>query len=189
MMPRLLSLVLRRSGGGAVLLALIVVVLAVPARQVLLEAWPDRVDEVLAEAGPGRIERRFLPSDSREPVDAFVVARSRPITLWRIETESGEFLHAWLAGVRDTDGGLLPALPAWLEPVRLDGPLPDAVRLVLTTASRDKREVDGAVIARMYRPNDMGFADRVSLWSGRLAERWRWPLRATADARMTPPPR
>ncbi len=188
-MPRLLSLVLRRSGGGAVLLALIVVMLAVPVRQVLLEAWPDRVDEGLAEAGPGRIERRFLPSDSRESVDAFVVARSRPITLWRIETESGEFLHAWLAGVRDAEGELLPAVPAWLEPVRLDGPLPDAVRLVLTTASRNKREMDGASIARMYRPNDMGFADRVSLWSGRLAERWRWPFRATADARMRPPPR
>lgn len=189
MMPRLLSLVLRRSGGGALLLALIVVILAVPARHVLLEAWPDRVDEVLAEAGPGRIERRFVPSDADEPVEAFVVARSRPITLWRIETQTGESLHAWLAGVRDSEGRLLPAVPAWLAPVQLDGPLPESVQLVLTTASRDKREVDGTLIARMYRPNDMGFSDRVSLWADRLAERWRWPLRATADARMRPPPR
>lgn len=188
-MPRLLSLVLRRSGSGAALLAAIVLALAVPARHVLVPAWPDRVDEVLAEAGPGRIERHFVPSGSDRGGNSFVVARSRPITLWRLETESGEIVYAWLAGVRDGDGELLPAVPAWLAPDRLDGPLPEAVSLVLVTAARENREMHGSSIVRMYRPNDLGFTDRVSLWGTRLAERWRWPLRMTADARMTPPAR
>lgn len=189
MMPRLLSLVLRRFGGGAALLMLLALVLAIPARQVLLPAWPGRVDEVLTEAGPGHIERRFLPSGSGENIDAFIVARSRPITLWRIETDAGEVSHAWLAGVRDAEGRLLPAIPAWLEGVRLDGPLPEAVRLVLVSPASENREIDGSRILRMYRPNEMRFGDRVSLWFGRLSERWRWPFRMRTDARMRPPPR
>ena len=188
-MPRLLPLVLRRLGGGAVTLAVIALLVLLPARQVLRPAWPDRVEEILTEAGPGRIERRFLPAGSADIGNSLVVASSRPITLWRVETDSGEVIHAWLAGVRDGQGQLLPALPPWLEGVRLDGPLPEAVRLVLTTAARERREIDGAGIRRMIRPNAMAFSQRAALWRDRLAERWQWPFRATADARMKPPPR
>ncbi|HSH27579.1 MAG TPA: hypothetical protein VK972_07435, partial [Wenzhouxiangella sp.] len=117
-------------------------------------------------------------------------ARSRPITLWRFEMESGEVSHAWLAGVRDAQGQLLPALPAWLqEASRLDGPLPGAAHLVLVTAARENREVDGAGVVRMYRPNGLRFSERVSLWADRLSERWQWPFIATADAGTRPPPR
>lgn len=189
MMPRLPSLVLRRSGGGAVLLALIALGLVLPARHVVLPPWPDPVDEVLAEGSPGRIERHFLSADAPVSVDSLVVARSRPITLWRLETDSGEVLHAWLAGLRDGEGTLLPALPAWLQAARLDGPLPEAVRLVVITASRDSRELEGEDIVRMYRPNDMTLAQRAGLWRDRLDERWEWPFRMTGDARMTPRPR
>lgn len=189
MMPRPLSLLLRRSGGGALGLALVVLVLAIPARQVLLPAWPNRVDEVLSEAGPERIERRFLPSGADEKIDTIIVARSRPIMLWRLETESGEISHAWLAGVRDSQGQLLPTLPAWLQATRLDGPLPGAAHLVLVTAARENREVDGAGVVRMYRPNGLRFSERVSLWADRLSERWQWPFTATADAQTRSPPR
>lgn len=188
-MPRLPSLVLRRLAGGAALLAVIVLGLALPARQVLLPAWPDRVDEVLTESGPGRIERRLLPAESAAAGDSFVVARSRPITLWRLETGAGEVSHAWLAGVRDGDGQLLPALPAWLDAVRLDGPLPGEVSLVVITAAWEQDEIEGARIARMYRPNDLSLVQRTVLWRDRLDERWQWPFRATSDARMKPLPR
>lgn len=188
-MPRTLSLLLRRSGGGTVALVLMVLVLAIPARQVLLPAWPERVDEVLAEADPGHIERRFLPSSSRENADARVVARSRPITLWRFEMESGEVSHAWLAGVRDAGGQLLPTLPVWLQFTRVDGPLPGTVELVLITAARENREIDGAGVVRMYRPNALRLPQRVSLWADRLSERWQWPFTAPADAGTRPLPR
>lgn len=189
MMPCLLSFVLRRLGGGAVLLAVIALVIALPARHVLLPSWPGPVDEVLTEAGPGGVERHFLPADSPTRPGSMVVARSRPITLWRLETESSEVIHAWLAGVRDGEGRLLPALPAWLRSVRLDGPLPEPVELVMITAGQGTRAVQGAGIVRMYRPNDMTPAQRVLLWSDRIGERWEWPLTMTGDARMRPPPR
>jgi hypothetical protein len=189
MMPRLLPLVLRRTVSGAALLAVIAVGLAVPARDVLRPAWPPRVEEVLVQAGPGRIERRLLPAGVNGTLDAVLIARSRPITLWRIELQSGEAVHAWLAGVRDAEGVLLPALPPWLEVVRLDGPLPEGLRLVIIPASREPEELDGARIARMFRPNRMILRDRLALWRDRLAQRWQWPFRPSADARMTPPDR
>jgi len=189
MMPWPLSFVLRRLGAGALLLALIVVTLAVPARHVLLPAWPERVDEVLTDDGPERIERRFLPAGTRQPADVLVVARNQPVTLWRLETASDEVSHAWLAGLRDAEGRLLPGLPAWLEVVRLDGPLPEPVQLVVIDAARETREIEGNRIVRMFRPNAMSLAQRTALWRDRLDERWQWPFRATADARMTPLPR
>lgn len=188
-MPRLPAFVLRRLGGGAVLLTSIALCLFVPARHVVLPAWPDPVEEVLTQTGPGQIKRRFLPPDANEPMGDPIVARNRPVTLWRLESDSGEVFHAWLAGVRNGDGQLLPALPAWLAPVRLDGPLPEAVRLVAITAARETREIDGASIVRMYRPNDMTLAQRVGLLRDRLAERWQWPVSLSGDARMTPLPR
>lgn len=188
-MPRLLSLVLRRSGAIAALLAVIVLCLALPARHILLPLWPDRVDEILIEAGSGQVKRQFQPADASAFLDAKTVARSRPITLWRLETRSGEVTYAWLAGVRDGEGRLLPALPAWLETVRLDGPLPDTVQLVITTAAREIRKIDSTNIERMYRPNGMRFTDRLALWRDRFQERWQWPLTPAGDARMTPPAR
>lgn len=187
MMPRLLPFVLRRSAGGAALLLLMALSLALPARDVLLPAWPDPVEEVLAEAGTGSVERQFLSPGSMGSVEALVVARSRPITLWRLEADSGHISHAWLAGVKDGEGQLLPALPAWLETVRLDGPLPSTARLVVITEARESLEVDGAGIARMYRPNAMTLVQRIRLWRDRLGERWQWPVKPTADAQMTPP--
>lgn len=187
MMPRLPTLVLRRSGSGVALLALIAVGVFLPARQVLLPAWPDPVEEVLTQAGPGRIERLFLPADSNRPFEPAPLARSRPLTLWRLEYDTGTVAHAWLAGVRDGDGQLLPALPAWLEPVRLDGPLPEAVRLVVITSTRESREIEGESIVRMYRPNGMNIAQRAALWRDRIDERWQWPFRLTGGARMRPP--
>ncbi|MDZ7790628.1 MAG: hypothetical protein U5L08_09085 [Xanthomonadales bacterium] len=185
-MPRLLSFVLRRSGTAAVLLALIAVSVTLPARHVLLPAWPERVEEVLAEAGPGRVERLFLPAGAAVSSESVVVARSQPIELWRIEGDSGEVTHAWLAGLRDAEGALMPKLPAWSERVRVDGPLPDGQRLVVITADHEKVEIDAAGLRRMLRPNAMSVSQRGKLWVDRLGERWKWPLTTTADARMTP---
>src|SRR5699024_10201358 len=115
MMPRLLSFVLRRSGAAVGLLALMAVCLALPARQVLLPLWPGVVEEQLVKVGPDRVERRLgraglPPSETEE-----VVARSRPIMLWRIEYASGEVDHAWLAGFRTAAGALAPELPDWFD--------------------------------------------------------------------------
>ncbi len=189
MMPRLPSLVLRRSTTVVVLLALIALSVAFPARHVLLPAWPERVEEVLAEAGPGRVERLLVPAGAAVSSDSAVVARSRPIELWRIEGDSGEVTYAWLAGLRDAEGALMPKLPAWSERVRVDGPLPAGQRLVVITANHEKAEIDAAGLRRMLRPNAMSVSQRGELWIDRLGERWRWPLTTTADARMTPPAR
>lgn len=189
MMPRLPSFVLRWLGTAAVLLALIAFLVALPARHVLLPAWPERVEEVLAEAGPGRVERVFVPAGAAVPIDSAVVARSRPIELWRIEGDSGEVTHAWLAGLRDAEGELMPKLPAWSEHVRSDGPLSAGQRLVVIAADYEKIEIDAAGLRRMFRPNAMSTVQRGELWHDRLAERWKWPLTTTADARMTPPVR
>lgn len=173
MMPRLHSLVLRRLGSVAGLLLVIVACLAFPARHVLLPLWPEPVEEVLVEAGSGEVARHFRSARSSDAAaDSVVVTRSRPITLWRLETGEG-VVHAWLAGVRDGEGQLRPALPAWLETVRLDSPLPEGVRLVLRLADRELREVESASVSRMYRPNGLNFTARAALWRDRLLERWR----------------
>lgn len=187
MMPRLLPFLLRRLAGAAILLAVIALGLALPARHVLVAPWPALVDEVLIEAGPARIERLFLPGDSPGGVQSPVVARSRPITLWRLETASEGVVHAWLAGVRDEEGELLPAPPGWLEAVRLDAPLPEPVELVMTTAERETRAFHSADIKRMYRPNDLSLPERTALWRDRLVQRWRF--NPGGVARTTPPAR
>lgn len=187
MMPRLPSVVLRRLAGGGVLLLLSALCLAVPVRHVLVPLWPSPVDEILTSAGSGSVERRVVPARSADAKNAPVVARSRPISLWRLETEAGNVSHAWLVGVRDTEGRLLPALPEWFETQRLDSPLPEAVRLVLRTPGRETREVDGATIRRMYRPNGLALPERFALWRDRLIERWR--VISPSRARMTPPAR
>jgi len=189
MMPCLPSFLLRRSATAAVLLALIVLSLALPARHVLLPAWPGRVEEVLAEAGPGRVERLLVPAGTASLSESVVVARSRPIELWRIEGHSGDFTHAWLAGLRDAEGKLMPKLPAWSERVRVDGPLPDGQRLIIITADHEKVEIDTAGLRRLLRPNAMSVSQRGKLWADRLGERWKWPFTTTADAQMTPPAR
>lgn len=186
MMPRLQSLVLRRFSTAAVLFALIAVSVLLPARGVLFPDWPERVEEVLAEAGPGRVERMLLPAGAPVATGSAVVARSRPIELWRIETGSGTVTHAWLVGLRDADGRLLPKLPEWSGRVRVDGPLPEGQRLVVTTADREKVEIETAGLRRMVRPNAMSLAQRGALWFDRLDERWEWPLTTTADVQMTP---
>jgi hypothetical protein len=187
MMPRLLPFVLRRSAAAAILLAVIALGLALPARHVLVAPWPEFVDEVLTEAGPGQVQRLFVPGNSSGAARSTVVARSRPITLWRLETASEEVVHAWLAGVRDEAGELLPAPPAWLEAVRLDAPLPGPVELVMTTAERETRAIRGADIQRMYRPNDLSLPERTALWRDRLIQRWRF--NPGGVARTTPPAR
>lgn len=187
MMPRLPSLVLRRTGTGAALLGLIVLCLALPVRHLLLAPWPERIEEILTEADGGRVERRFVPAGSSSSIDSPVVARSQPITLWRLETDSGEVTHAWLAGARDGQDQLLPGLPAWLENVRVEGPLSAGLQLVVITAAGETLEVDGASVRRLYRPNSLSSTERIVLWFDRLEERWAWPVRLTADARMTPP--
>ncbi len=186
-MPRLPSVVLRRLGGGAVLLLLSALCLALPARHVLIPLWPNSVEEVLVETGSGSVERRFIDDNSASSERSPLIARSRPMTLWRLETEEGQVLHAWLAGVRDTDGQLMSTLPDWSRSKRLDGPPPGSVRLVLRTAARETREVDGETVRRMYRPNSMTLTDRTALWRDRLVERWR--ISPPSAVRMTPPDR
>lgn len=188
-MPRLPSLVLRRIGAAAALLALIAVCVAAPARHVILPAWPERVYELLHQTEPGRVERRFLPASQMDPEAKPVLARSRPSKLWRIETDTGQIDHVWLAGVRNEEGQLLPAPPPWLDPVRLDGPLPDVVRLVAITRERETREIEGDTIVRMYRPNEMRLPQRLGLMRERLTERWEWPFRARGDERTRSPAR
>lgn len=187
MMPRLPSFVLRRLGGGAVLLLLSALCLALPARQVLIPLWPNPVDEILVGSGSGAVERRFVPAPPTGSMHAPIVVRSRPISLWRLETQAGDVSYAWLAGVRGTEGQLLPALPDWFKTERLEGPLPESMRLVLRTAGGETREVDGATVRRMYRPNGMTLPERVSLWRDRLVERWQ--VISLTAARMTPPAR
>lgn len=187
MLPRLPSVVLRRLGSGAVLLLLSTLCLALPARHVLVPLWPNSVDEVLVETGSGQVERRFVEDNPVGSVTSPIVARSRPMTLWRLETDKGNVLHAWLAGVRNTDGQLLSALPDWTRTERLDGPPPGSVHLVLRTAARETREVDGETIRRMFRPNSMTITDRMALWRDRLIERWR--ISSPSDVRMPPPAR
>lgn len=187
MMPRLQSLVLRRLASAAGLLLLIIACVAFPARHVLLPLWPESVEEVLVEAGSGEVERHFRPVPSIDAPDSDVVARSRPITLWRLETGEG-IVYAWLAGVRDREGQLRPALPAWLESVRVDGPLPEGVRLIMRASDRETMEVDSANVRRMYRPNGLAFTDRARLWRDRLIERWRLND-LMVGVRMTPPGR
>lgn len=186
-MPRLPSVVLRRLGAGAVLLLLSALCLVLPARHVLIPLWPKPVDEILIATGSGAVERRFVPARSTGSMDTPIIAHSRPISLWRLETEAGDVSHAWLAGVRAPEGQLLPALPDWFKTKRLDGPLPESIRLVLRTAGRETREVDGATVRRMYRPNGMILPERVVLWRDRLVERWQ--VISLTAARMTPPAR
>lgn len=189
MMPRLLSFVLRRSVAAAGLLTLTALCLAVPARQVLLPLWPGAVEELLVEVGPEQVDRRFrgasLPLDAAEEV----VARSRPTMLWRLELASGEVDHVWLAGLRNAAGQLEPQAPDWFDTVRFEGTPPPGSYLVVIGPGYETRELDAARIRRMYRPNAMSPGQRVQLWFDRLHERWRWPVRPAADARMTPPVR
>lgn len=188
MMPWLQSLVLRRLGSVAALLLLIVACLAFPARHVLLPMWPEAVEEVLVEAGSGDVARHLRSARSADAAaDSAVVARSRPITLWRLETGDG-VVHAWLAGVRNAQGQLEPAIPEWLETSRLDAPLPEGVQLVLRSADRELQEVDSGSVHRMYRPNGLDFTARWRLWRDRLIERWQ-SVNPMTDARMTPPGR
>lgn len=189
MMPRLLSFVLRRSGAAVGLLALMAVCLALPARQVLLPLWPGVVEEQLVKVGPDRVERRLgraglPPSETEE-----VVARSRPIMLWRIEYASGEVDHAWLAGFRTAAGALAPELPDWFDAARFEQSLPSGSRLVVIGSDYETRELDAATIKRMYRPNAMSPGQRLQLWRDRLEERWQWPFSASVDARTQPPGR
>jgi hypothetical protein len=189
MMPRLPSTVVRETAIAVSLLIVIVLSLALPARHVLLPAWPERVEEWLIESTPGRIDRRFVPAGQNAAPPPELLTSSRPITLWRIEQEDGAVSHAWLAGVRDPEGVLLPGLPPWLEGVRLDGPLPGPVELVVIDAGRETRDIGGDAIRRMYRPNGLSHVQRAELWRDRLDERWDWPFSPTSDARMTPPRR
>lgn len=188
-MPRLPSPVLRQVVIAAGCLTLVVSAIALPARHVLLPPWPDQVNELLMESGPGQVERRFVEADIAADAAPSELARSRPVSLWRIERSTGPVDHVWLAGVRGADGTLLPGLPTWLETVRIDGPLPEPVRLVVVDADQNTRDVDGGEITRMYRPNGLSEGQRVDLWADRLSERWQWPFSATTDARMTPPVR
>lgn len=190
MMPRLLSLVLRRMVAGAALLTVILLATFWPARHVLEPLWPDPVEEVLLSAPGGSVaERRFVPAGQVLTTDGIVLARNRPLSLWRIETDSGDVLHAWLQGVRDADSGeLLEAVPAWLGPARVDGPVPQAVRFVLASADRQVIEVPGVSLRRMVRPNGLGFRQRARLTYDRFVERWRWPLRE-GDAGTSAPGR
>lgn len=189
MMPRLPSSVIRKAGIAAALLIVIVFAALLPARHVLLPAWPERVDEWLIETTPGRIDRRFVPAGGKAEPPSQLLASSRPITLWRIEREDGGVAHVWLAGVRNADGDLLPGLPPWLSAPRLDGPLPEPVELVVIDAARQSLDIDGQAIRRMFRPNGLTYRERAGLWRDRLAERWAWPLSVTSDARMSPPRR
>lgn len=190
MMPRLLSLVLRRMVAGAALLAVILLAMFWPARHVLEPLWPDPVEEVLLLAPGDRVaERRFLPAGQKLATESVVLARNRPLTLWRLETDSGDVLHAWLQGVRDADSGeLLEAVPSWLGRARVDGPAPQAVHLVMASADQQLIEVPGTSLARMFRPNGLGFRQRARLTRDRIVERWRWPFRS-GDAGTSAPGR
>lgn len=184
MMPRPLSNVLRRMVAGAALAVVVVFCLFWPARQVLAPLWPVPVEEVLmADDDAETAERRLLTQGRASLAVEDVVARNRPITLWRLELHSGEIVHAWMQGVRERPGGELSSpLPDWLEPARVDAPLPGAGILVLLEADRRQREMPADEVKRMYRPNGLDFGQRLALARDRFHELWRWPFSATSDA-------
>src|SRR5690554_7458572 len=106
MLPRLLSIVLRRAAAATALVIIILFVTFLPARPVLLALWPSAVDEVLVKQPVEGGAARLLTSADQAPVPNGIV-HNRPISLWRLETHTGEILHAWLGGVRDSDSGAL----------------------------------------------------------------------------------
>lgn len=173
MMPRSLSFVLIRMALAAFCLAVIVLATAWPVRHALVPMWPSQVDELLLNSGDGEVRREFLGAGAPTPDSA--LARNRPLSLWRVETEGGGVILGWLAGARDDSGALMDTPPAWLDAVRLDAPLPGAVELVLTRADRSKTAIAGEAVRRMYGPNRLRLLDRGRLWFDRLAARWRWP--------------
>ncbi len=145
----------------------------------LLVLWPPVVEEVLIEQADEGRSGRLLVSAGQAPM-ADTIARDRPISLWRLETRSGEVVHAWLGGVRDQDSGALRSdLPDWLRLVRIDPPWPDGVDLVLVGADQQSFELAISSLQRMYRPNALNFVQRLALARDRFIERWRWPFSAT----------
>lgn len=188
MLPRLPSTLLRTLPAGAALLVAILAAVAWPARHVLLPLWPTSVDEwLLADAGGG-LEREFAAESvpGRDPSN--MLARNRPISLWRVEMRSGQVIHSWLAGVRDAESGqLLAARPDWLGSRRIDGPLPTARLLVLMGEDGNYSEVESGAVARMFRPNELAWHERLDLALDRFREIWIWPLRPASEMRMAPP--
>lgn len=187
MMPRSLSFVLSRMALAAFCLAVIVLATAWPSRHALLPMWPSPVDELLLNSGDGEVRRELRGAGAPPPDSA--LARDRPLSLWRVETEGGGVILGWLAGARDDSGALMDTLPAWLDAVRLDAPLPEPVELILTRADRSNTAIAGGAVRRMYGPNRLRLVDRGRLWLDRLAARWRWPFTTAADARTAPPDR
>lgn len=186
MMPRLLSLLLRRLGLAAALLAAIALTLAWSARAVLLPAWPEPVVEVLVQTAPGQVQRHFRSVREASAGQADLMSRSRPRSLWRVETQEGEVLLGWLSGVED-DEGLRQRPPDWLEHPRLDAPLPEPLELSFDAADGQLLTVSSAQVLRMFRPNALPLQLRTRLFLDRLVERWRWPFTSPAGGQTTPP--
>ncbi len=177
MMPAFVKAVLRKLSAGLALFVLIALLLAWPARHVLEPLWPGPVEELLYLAAEGEAGRDLVPVRRAAPSRTGpVLARSRPLSLVRVEMTDGGWRHGYLLGVSSADDlSLHDDVPEPLQQAVAEVREGDYDMLVLAGADGKRVGIPVLEVQRLVYPNRLAVLERVQLawqrFADRLAER------------------
>lgn len=172
-MPAFVKGVLSKFSAGLVLLLVAALLLAWPARHVLVPLWPGPVEELLYLQADGETGRDLVTvrgvsgrSHSRP-----LLARSRPVSLVKVEMVDGSWRHAYLLGVASSDDlSLGDEVPQRLLDPVVDIGETDFETLVLTCADGERFEVPASEVRQLIYPNRLAAIERLRLAWQRLAD-------------------
>lgn len=175
MLPSISVIPVTRLLAGIASLIILVAALAFPARHVLLPLWPPPIEEVIVFDSGGRAVHRILASAGfalAEDIGGRVIARTRPLNATVLETPD-QRKFGYLVGIRDPQAGEVIIKPELLDFEWLESDALFPGRLLLFEESGGEvAEIMNSEVKRVYRPNRMGFRQRLALAGLLLAERW-----------------